>query len=585
MAKKVVLAGACRTAIGKMGGALSNTPAAELGSIVIKEALNRAGVKPEQVDEVLMGCVIQAAQGQNVARQASIKAGLPIEVPAVTLNVVCGSGLKCVNEAATMILAGQADIVVAGGMENMSMAPYAMTKARFGYRMNNATIIDTMVNDALTDAFNHYHMMITAENVCEKYGLTREELDEFSANSQQKCEKAIAEGKFDDEIVPVPVKVKKETVMFAKDEGPRPGTTAESLSKLKCCSGKEGGLVTAGNASGINDGAAAIVVMSEEKAKELAVRVADTGTKIVSGMEGLLEIAVMEGYEILVTAVVGMIGIRPTMAAIEAGKDIALANKETLVTAGHLIIPLVKEKKVRLLPVDSEHSAIFQCLNGEHGNKIEKILLTASGGPFRGWTREQMKSVQVEDALKHPNWTMGRKITIDSSTMVNKGLEVMEARWLFGVEMDQVQVVVQPQSVIHSMVEYEDGAVIAQLGTPDMKLPIQYALYYPERRFLAGDRLDFAKLAQITFEAPDFENFHGLSLAYKAGRRGGTLPTVFNAANERAVQKFLDREIGYLTITDMIEAAMEHHTVKENPTVEEILAAEQETYDFIESRW
>lgn len=326
-------------------------------------------------------------------------------------------------------------------------------------------------------------------------------------------------------------------------------------------------------------------VWDEEKAKELAVRVADTGTKIVSGMEGLLEIAVMEGYEILVTAVVGMIGIRPTMAAIEAGKDIALANKETLVTAGHLIIPLVKEKKVRLLPVDSEHSAIFQCLNGEHGNKIEKILLTASGGPFRGWTREQMKSVQVEDALKHPNWTMGRKITIDSSTMVNKGLEVMEARWLFGVEMDQVQVVVQPQSVIHSMVEYEDGAVIAQLGTPDMKLPIQYALYYPERRFLAGDRLDFAKLAQITFEAPDFENFHGLSLAYKAGRRGGTLPTVFNAANERAVQKFLDREIGYLTITDMIEAAMEHHTVKENPTVEEILAAEQETYDFIESRW
>lgn len=326
-------------------------------------------------------------------------------------------------------------------------------------------------------------------------------------------------------------------------------------------------------------------VWDEEKAKELAVRVADTDTKIVSGMEGLLEIAVMEGYEILVTAVVGMIGIRPTMAAIEAGKDIALANKETLVTAGHLIIPLVKEKKVRLLPVDSEHSAIFQCLNGEHGNKIEKILLTASGGPFRGWTREQMKGVQVEDALKHPNWTMGRKITIDSSTMVNKGLEVMEARWLFGVEMDQVQVVVQPQSVIHSMVEYEDGAVIAQLGTPDMKLPIQYALYYPERRFLAGDRLDFAKLAQITFEAPDFENFHGLSLAYKAGRRGGTLPTVFNAANERAVQKFLDREIGYLTITDMIEAAMEHHTVKENPTVEEILAAEQETYDFIESRW
>ena len=326
-------------------------------------------------------------------------------------------------------------------------------------------------------------------------------------------------------------------------------------------------------------------VWNEEKAKELKDRVRDLDIRVESGMDGLLAVATELSAEIVVTAVVGMIGIRPTIAAMNAGKDIALANKETLVTAGHIIMPLAKEKHVRILPVDSEHSAIFQSLNGETGNKIHKILLTASGGPFRGWTREQMKGVQVEDALKHPNWTMGRKITIDSSTMVNKGLEVMEARWLFGVEMDQVQVVVQPQSVIHSMVEYEDGAVIAQLGTPDMKLPIQYALYYPERRFLAGDRLDFAKLAQLTFEAPDFENFHGLSLAYKAGRRGGTLPTVFNAANERAVQKFLDREIGYLTITDMIEAAMEHHTVKENPTVEEILAAEQETYDFIESRW
>ena len=326
-------------------------------------------------------------------------------------------------------------------------------------------------------------------------------------------------------------------------------------------------------------------VWNEEKAKELKDRVRDLDIRVESGMDGLLAVATELGAEIVVTAVVGMIGIRPTIAAMNAGKDIALANKETLVTAGHIIMSLAKEKHVRILPVDSEHSAIFQSLNGETGNKIHKILLTASGGPFRGWTREQMKGVQVEDALKHPNWTMGRKITIDSSTMVNKGLEVMEARWLFGVEMDQVQVVVQPQSVIHSMVEYEDGAVIAQLGTPDMKLPIQYALYYPERRFLAGDRLDFAKLAQITFEAPDFENFHGLSLAYKAGRRGGTLPTVFNAANERAVQKFLDREIGYLTITDMIEAEMEHHTVKENPTVEEILAAEQETYDFIESRW
>ncbi len=272
MAKKVVIASACRTAIGKMGGALSNTPAADLGAIVIKEALNRAGVAPEMVDEVKMGCVIQAAQGQNVARQATLKAGLPIEVPAVTINVVCGSGLEAVNMAAEMILSGDADIVVAGGMENMSMAPYAMMKGRYGYRMGNATLVDTMVNDALTDAFNHYHMMITAENVCDKYGITREELDEFSANSQQKCEAAIAAGKFDDEIVPVPVKVKKEIVEFKKDEGPRAGTTVETLSKLRCCSGKEGGLVTAGNASGINDGAAAVVVMSEEKAKELGVK-------------------------------------------------------------------------------------------------------------------------------------------------------------------------------------------------------------------------------------------------------------------------------------------------------------------------
>ncbi|WP_026517873.1 acetyl-CoA C-acetyltransferase [Butyrivibrio sp. MC2021] len=272
MAQKVVLAGAVRTAIGKMGGALSNTPAAELGSIVIKEALNRAGVKPEQVDEVLMGCVIQAGLGQNVARQASIKAGLPIETPAVTLNVVCGSGLNCVNMAADLIKAGEADIVVAGGMENMSMAPYALPNARFGYRMNNGTVVDTMVNDALTDAFNHYHMMITAENICDRWNLTREELDEFSANSQQKCEKAMADGKFDAEIVPVPVKVKKEIVEFKVDEGPRAGTTVETLAKLKCCSGKEGGLVTAGNASGINDGAAAVVVMSEEKAKELGIK-------------------------------------------------------------------------------------------------------------------------------------------------------------------------------------------------------------------------------------------------------------------------------------------------------------------------
>ena len=326
-------------------------------------------------------------------------------------------------------------------------------------------------------------------------------------------------------------------------------------------------------------------VWDEEKAKELAVRVADTDTKIVSGMEGLLEIAVMEGYEILVTAVVGMIGIRPTIAAMEAGKDIALANKETLVTAGHIIMPLAKEKGVKILPVDSEHSAIFQCLQGAGENRIHKILLTASGGPFRGRSREQLAGVQPEDALKHPNWTMGRKITIDSSTMVNKGLEVMEARWLFGVEMDQVQVVVQPQSVIHSMVEFEDGAVIAQLGTPDMKLPIQYALYYPERKFLPGERLDFAKLGRITFENPDMEVFRGLKLAYAAGTRGGSLPTVYNAANEYAVGKFLNREISYLTIIDMIEGAMEHHKVVENPDVDAILAAERETYEYIESRW
>ncbi len=326
-------------------------------------------------------------------------------------------------------------------------------------------------------------------------------------------------------------------------------------------------------------------VWSEEKAKELKARVADVPVKIVSGMDGLLQVATEPLSHILVTAVVGMIGIRPTIAAIEAGKDIALANKETLVTAGHLIIPLVEEMGVRLLPVDSEHSAIFQCLNGEKNNKISKILLTASGGPFRGRTREQMKDIQVEDALKHPNWAMGQKITIDSSTMVNKGLEVMEARWLFGVGMDQVQVVVQPQSVIHSMVEFEDGAVMAQLGTPDMKLPIQYALCYPERRPLPGDRLDFWKLKDIRFEEPDFENFRGLALAYQAGRTGGSLPTVFNAANERAVSMFLNRKIGYLTIVDIIEGAMERHKVIPHPSVEQILEAERETYDYIESRW
>ena len=322
-------------------------------------------------------------------------------------------------------------------------------------------------------------------------------------------------------------------------------------------------------------------VWDEKKALELKAKVADLPVKVVSGMNGLLEVATEKEAQIVVTAVVGMIGIRPTIAAMEAGKDIALANKETLVTAGPIIMPLAEKLGVKLLPVDSEHSAIFQSLNGEHGNKIHKILLTASGGPFRGRTREQMASVQVEDALKHPNWSMGRKITIDSSTMVNKGLEVMEAHWLFDVEMDQVQVVVQPQSIIHSMVEYEDGAVIAQLGTPDMRLPIQYALYYPERRYLPGDRLDFWKLSQITFEKPDLESFHGLALAYEAGRRGGSLPTVFNAANEYAVAKFLNREISYLEITDMIQKAMEHHKVIDDPTVEQIVETEREVDELL----
>ena len=328
-------------------------------------------------------------------------------------------------------------------------------------------------------------------------------------------------------------------------------------------------------------------VWDEEKAAELKTAVADLPVKVVSGMEGLMEAAAEPEAEIVVTAVVGMIGIRPTIAAMEAGKDIALANKETLVTAGHIIMKLAREKGVRILPVDSEHSAIFQCLNGEreHGNRIHKILLTASGGPFRGWPHEQLKTVTPADALKHPNWSMGHKITIDSSTMVNKGLEVMEARWLFDVDMDQIQVVVQPQSIIHSMVEFEDGAVMAQLGTPDMKLPIQYALYYPERRYLPGDRLDFEALSEIRFEKPDMETFRGLKLAYEAGRAGGTLPVVFNAANEKAVGKFLKGEISYLTIIDMIEESMKAHRRIADPTVEEILEAEKETYEFIESRW
>ncbi len=327
------------------------------------------------------------------------------------------------------------------------------------------------------------------------------------------------------------------------------------------------------------------VMWDSAAAEELRIKTADTGVRVLTGMDGLIEAAAGENVDIVVTAVVGMIGIRPTIAAIRAGKDIALANKETLVTAGHLIMPLAKQTGVKILPVDSEHSAIFQALNGEDPAKIEKILLTASGGPFRGWTRERMKNIRPEDALKHPNWTMGRKITIDSSTMVNKGLEVMEARWLFGVRMDQVQVVIQPQSVIHSMVEFKDGAVIAQLGTPDMKLPIQYALYYPERRFLPGKRLDFWSIGQITFEAPDPENFRGLKLAYDAGTAGGTLPTVFNAANEWAVNRFLNKKIGYLDMIEIIESSMAHHQVIPDPDVETILEAERETYAFIENRW
>ena len=330
---------------------------------------------------------------------------------------------------------------------------------------------------------------------------------------------------------------------------------------------------------------AVAAVWDEEKAAELRIRTADQNVRIVSGMDGLIEIATLPEAEILVTAIVGMIGILPTIEAIRAGKDIALANKETLVTAGHIIMPLAKEKGVKILPVDSEHSAIFQSLNGENPGQIDKLLLTASGGPFRGKDRAFLENVQLEDALKHPNWEMGHKITIDSATMVNKGLEVMEAKWLFGVDINRIQVVIQPQSIIHSMVQYVDGAVIAQLGTPDMKLPIQYALFYPDRRFLAGERLDFWQLSQITFEKPDMENFLGLPLAFAAARAGGSMPTVFNAANERAVSKFLNRKIGFLDIYRIIQECMDAHRVIENPTVEEILACEQATYEMIESRW
>ncbi len=327
-----------------------------------------------------------------------------------------------------------------------------------------------------------------------------------------------------------------------------------------------------------------VSVKSEDKAKALAAALSDFNCKITYGMDGLIETATCEKAELVVTAIVGMIGIRPTIEAIKAGKDIALANKETLVTAGHLIMQLAQEYHVRILPVDSEHSAIFQCLHGEQENKIAKLLITASGGPFRGKTRTELEHVTVEDALKHPNWSMGRKITIDSATLVNKGLEVIEARWLFDVMPENIEVVVQPQSIIHSMVEFEDGAIKAQLGTADMRLPIQYALYYPERRNLSGDRLDFSKISGILTEQPDRETFRGLDLAYNAIETGGSMPTVLNAANECAVAMFLNGDIKFLQIYDIIEACMKAHTVIGNPTLEEILDTERWVYDYINKK-
>lgn len=324
-----------------------------------------------------------------------------------------------------------------------------------------------------------------------------------------------------------------------------------------------------------------VSLQSEAACKELKTRLADIDVQIVPDMEGLLAVAEMEESDILVTAIVGMIGIRPTIAAMKKGKDIALANKETLVTAGHIIMPLAAEMGVSILPVDSEHSAIFQSLQGEKKDRVHKLLITASGGPFRGRTRQELMQVQLEDALKHPNWSMGHKITIDSATLVNKGLEVMEAKWLFGVSLDQIQVVVHPQSIIHSMVEFVDGGIIAQLGTPDMKLPIQYALFYPDRRPMAGKRVDFYALGSITFEKPDMETFAGLKLAMRAAAEGGSMPTVFNAANEKAVSLFLNRKIQFLQIPEIIELCMDAHHRIENPNVEEILRIEQETYELI----
>lgn len=323
------------------------------------------------------------------------------------------------------------------------------------------------------------------------------------------------------------------------------------------------------------------VMWSETAAKELKEKVADLNVEVLSGMDGLLDIVTMEEAQTVVTAIVGMIGIRPTIAAIESGKDIALANKETLVTAGHIIMPLAKKMGVKILPVDSEHSAIFQSMNGEKKEQVEKILLTASGGPFRGKKTEDLLNIQVEDALKHPNWSMGRKITIDSATLVNKGLEVIEAKWLFDVDLEQIQVVVHPQSIIHSMVQYKDGGIIAQLGTPDMKLPIQYALFYPDRRELPGKKLDFYELSQMTFEKPDMETFYGLKLAFEASKMGGSMPTVYNAANEKAVSLFLDRKIKFLQIPELIQKAMNNHKIIANPNVDEILSAELEAYDYI----
>ena len=326
------------------------------------------------------------------------------------------------------------------------------------------------------------------------------------------------------------------------------------------------------------------VMGSEEAATDLKNRIADTDTRVSAGMEGMLELAILPQMEVLVTAIVGMIGIRPTIAAIKAGKTIALANKETLVTAGHIIMPLAKEKGVSILPVDSEHSAIFQSMHGENRERVSKILLTASGGPFRGKRTEELQDITVEDALKHPNWSMGRKITVDSATLVNKGLEVMEAKWLFDVEPEQIQVVVHPQSIIHSMVEYVDGGIMAQLGMPDMKLPIQYALFYPDRRPMDGRRVDFFALKSISFEEPDVKTFRGLQLAYDAIAAGGSMPTVFNAANEKAVGLFLDKKIRFLAIYDLIQGAMEQHKVIANPTVDEILEAEAQAHAYISGK-